>query len=710
MALRLAGEGYVEGITDHGQLDGLGDDDHALYLLANGTREAAKLIVTDGQGHYLQVPKLTTAQRDALSPENGMIIYNTTTGQFERYQAGGWGAFGASGATTFLGLTDTPGSYAGQAGKVASVKGSEDGLEFSSAGAGDMLKSVYDTDDDGVVDNSEKLEGSTKAQVQDHDPKAHTHVEADITDLDHDAVKLQGRDLDSAAPADGQVVTWEQATSKWKPKTPAGGGDMLKSVYDTDDDGIVDNSEKLEGSTKAQVQDHNPKAHAASHQDAGADEITSALDPRAYPMLADVVANRPAAGVAGRFFWATDEGILYRDNGTSWDKVAVSDYPDLDDIPSSFTPSAHKASHEDAGADEISVAGLSGELADLQKVKDHAHQSSGGGAGGKLDHGLALEGLGDDDHPQYLNTARHDTTERHPLGTVVPHDALANLTERNHSSLTGIGPSDHHQKTIDASELTQGHLPAPRLGGILTTQGDIMIRDATGPTRLGAGTSGQFLKTQGAGQNPVWADVDGGSFDFFEKYREFLPWPSLDGFVTTVDTGGSVEAKGWYVKAQTGSTSGNRAFVRSKARFECAMTSSGKVFTVEFCQIDFPSSNHTTFLFMTDSTDAPPSETSRHLGFKIVNADVYASNGDGTNQTITDTGQDVVTGAKRFTWKAVWTDGVNIKFYYNNVLKVTHTENLPAYWYGYYVNVGITTNAGVAKYIEIARVAVERSI
>lgn len=39
-----------------------------------------------------------------------------------------------------------------------------------------MKKSVYDTDENDIVDNSEKLEGSTKAQVQDHTPKAHTHA------------------------------------------------------------------------------------------------------------------------------------------------------------------------------------------------------------------------------------------------------------------------------------------------------------------------------------------------------------------------------------------------------------------------------------------------------------------------------------------------------------------------------------------------------
>jgi len=40
--------------------------------------------------------------------------------------------------------------------------------------------------------------------------------------------------------------------------------DMLKSTYDTDDDGVVDDAEKLDGSTKAEVQDHTPKTHGAT--------------------------------------------------------------------------------------------------------------------------------------------------------------------------------------------------------------------------------------------------------------------------------------------------------------------------------------------------------------------------------------------------------------------------------------------------------------
>ena len=59
------------------------------------------------------------------------------------------------------------------------------------------------------------------------------------------------------------------------------------------------------------------------------------------------------------------------------------------------------------------------------------------------------------------------------------------------------------------------------VGTTITTQGDILYRDGSGLARLAAGTSGQFLKTQGSGANPVWADntvssvfekIDSGNF------------------------------------------------------------------------------------------------------------------------------------------------------------------------------------------------------
>jgi hypothetical protein len=45
------------------------------------------------------------------------------------------------------------------------------------------------------------------------------------------------------------------------------------------------------------------------------------------------------------------------------------------------------------------------------------------------------------------------------------------------------------------------------LNNTITTQGDVLYRDASGLARLAAGSSGQFLKTNGSGSNPAWATV-----------------------------------------------------------------------------------------------------------------------------------------------------------------------------------------------------------
>lgn len=60
-----------------------------------------------------------------------------------------------------------------------------------------------------------------------------------------------------------------------------------------------------------------------------------------------------------------------------------------------------------------------------------------------------------------------------------------------------------------ASYLT--HLTS--MAGLTFAQGDILYYNGTKLTNLGPGTSGQFLKTQGAGANPVWAAAGGGGYE-----------------------------------------------------------------------------------------------------------------------------------------------------------------------------------------------------
>ena len=45
----------------------------------------------------------------------------------------------------------------------------------------------------------------------------HVHIETDITDLDHDAVKLRIKNISTAAPTDGQPHRWDSGASGWFP-------------------------------------------------------------------------------------------------------------------------------------------------------------------------------------------------------------------------------------------------------------------------------------------------------------------------------------------------------------------------------------------------------------------------------------------------------------------------------------------------------------
>ena len=54
-------------------------------------------------------------------------------------------------------------------------------------------------------------------------------------------------DVAISAPSNGQVIEYNATSGKWENVSPSAlGGDMNKSVYDTDNDGVVDSSEKLE--------------------------------------------------------------------------------------------------------------------------------------------------------------------------------------------------------------------------------------------------------------------------------------------------------------------------------------------------------------------------------------------------------------------------------------------------------------------------------
>jgi len=117
------------------------------------------------------------------------------------------------------------------------------------------------------------------------------------------------------------------------------------------------------------------------------------------------------------------------------------------------------------------------------------------------DHG-ALTGLADDDHTQYLNTTRHDTTARHTLGTVVPHD--------DHGQLTGLADDDHTQYTKHPATSTDNAIVRWDGTGGRTLQGSSIIVDDNGKLS-GNGLDGWIYDTD------TWTYVSATSFKISGK-------------------------------------------------------------------------------------------------------------------------------------------------------------------------------------------------
>ena len=75
-----------------------------------------------------------------------------------------------------------------------------------------------------------------------------------------------------------------------------------------------------------------------------------------------------------------------------------------------------------------------------------------------------------------------------------------------------IGHADADRVQIDDNEVTTSKIANNAVTGIKIAmgsdaQGDILYYNGTDYARLGVGSSGQFLKTQGAGANPIWGSV-----------------------------------------------------------------------------------------------------------------------------------------------------------------------------------------------------------
>ena len=89
---------------------------------------------------------------------------------------------------------------------------------------------------------------------------------------------------------------------------------------------------------------------------------------------------------------------------------------------------------------------------------------------------------------------------------------IDDVVEYNGSSYICIQASTGNLPTNATyfEQMSQKGTDADLLSIASTAQGDIYYNNGSAIARLGAGTSGDFLKTQGTGANPVWASAGGG--------------------------------------------------------------------------------------------------------------------------------------------------------------------------------------------------------
>lgn len=107
-----------------------------------------------------------------------------------------------------------------------------------------------------------------------------------------------------------------------------------------------------------------------------------------------------------------------------------------------------------------------------------------------------------------LQTIAHTgdvTTSANSFATTIAAGAVSNAKLANMGNNTIKG--NNSGSTAAPSDLTLSQV-LDMVGS--AAQGDIIYRGASTWTRLGAGTSGQFLQTQGASANPQWASPTGG--------------------------------------------------------------------------------------------------------------------------------------------------------------------------------------------------------
>jgi len=168
---------------------------------------------------------------------------------------------------------------------------------------------------------------------------------------------------------------------------------------------------------------------------------------------------------------------------------------------------------------------------------------------------------------------QEDLTTATAINTSATGYAVATLVANIEGNVTGSAGT---VTTVGANQVNGTHIAMTS-----DAQGDILYYDGTNYVRLGYGTSGHFLKTQGTGANPAWAsagDVNGGDVDNIQNLIHDI---SVSG--TDIDFNED-QVQTFAMNANTTFTSVNEATGKSKT---IKITTDGSTRTFTFPAWDF---------------------------------------------------------------------------------------------------------------------------
>lgn len=192
-----------------------------------------------------------------------------------------------------------------------------------------------------------------------------------------------------------------------------------------------------------------------------------------------------------------------------------------------------------------------------------------------------------------------------------------------------------------------------------------------------------------------------------DKYREFLPWVSIDGFNVAGTDGYVITPRGAFLRMDTPASLNAYCYIAYKSSMK-VMLKTGKLYRWDIPIVwEQKLTNQVQYIRMGDTVADPPSETVDHFGWKIIDDSIYASNADGTTQKITDTGVDIKTGGQLLHLRVDVLVGVSCKFYIDNVLKVTHTDNVPND-FSYFLHVYLKTTDSNQIIFGLGRAYIEK--